>query len=397
MKVLLLGAFKSPEFMRRYGDPGDPGLGGSRKMTLLARSLVAGRHEVRVLSSKIGFRSQWAWQSIPPTVERFLEGEVGMHHASTFGLRPLGAAMMSFIMPLKILRTVRQWQPDAIFCYNADFPEAAGSVFSRKLFGVPYVLEVDDLPSIRRHALHPKAVLDSFGWSSVVRNARSLVLVNSQLLNHVTPRGRPCFLLPGIIENSLIRAADKRTPPFSGTGRSLLYAGGLSEGRGSDRLLAAIPNMPPGWRAVIAGSGPLAVSFQRLATEQPKRCEFLGLITPEALYHKLVEVDVVINTPEQLRDQAGVFPFKVFEYLACGAHIISTPLPKLAGFDLKWLERWSGVPEDLIELLESAPEDYGRFVLDRERTRDRVINQYSLTAVSRQLTGLLAATVGANR
>jgi glycosyltransferase involved in cell wall biosynthesis len=320
-----------------------------------------------------------------------------MHHASTFGLRPLGAAMMSLIMPSKILRNVHQWQPDVVFCYNADFPEAVGSVLSRKLFGLPYVLEIDDLPSIRRHALHPKAVLDSFGWSSVVRNAQSLVFVNSQLLTHITPRGRPCFLLPGIIENSLIGAADRRTPPFSGPGRSLLYAGGLSEGRGSDRLLAAIPNMPPGWKAVIAGSGPLAGSFQRLAKEQPKRCEFLGLIAPEALYHKLVEVDVVINTPEQLRDQAGVFPFKVFEYLACGAHIISTPLPKLAGFELDWLEQWSGAPRDLPKLLESAALDYGRFSIERQRSRDRVIDQYSLTAVSRQLTELLAETVRASR
>lgn len=93
----------------------------------------------------------------------------------------------------------------------------------------------------------------------------------------------------------------------------LLYAGGLSESRGSDCLLAAIPNMPQGWRAVSAGSGPLAGRCLRLAAGQPKRSEFLGLITPEVPHQRFVELDLVINGREQLRREEGVFPFKVLD------------------------------------------------------------------------------------
>ena len=385
----MLGAFKSPAFIRRYDDPRDPGFGGSRKMSLVARSLLQGGNEVRILSSKIGYRSSLSWQSILPTNESYPEGDVRILHASTLGLRPFGAAMMSLMMPLKIIQTVRAWRPHVIFCYNADFPEAVGSVLAWKWLQVPYVLEIDDLPSVRRHCLHPKAILDSFGWGPVVKHARSLIVVNSQLFPLVRPNKRRCVLLPGIVEDLLVEAARKRKRAFSGAERSILYAGGLSEGRGSDRLLAAIPKLPPGWKATIAGSGPLAESFQQLAQEQPRQCEFLGSVSAETLYRRLATSDVVVNTPEQLRDQAGVFPFKMFEYIVSNAHIITTPLPELAGIDLKWLKIWSGNPDDFTTLLHSAVDDYNESSAAREHCRQQIISKFSLSAVSQQLSGLL--------
>jgi hypothetical protein len=120
----MVGAYKSSEFIRRYNSPKDPGLGGSRKMVLIARSLMAGGHEVRILSSRIAYSSQWGWQLIPTTTERYSEGALSISHVPTVSKRPFGAALMSLMMPFKILQSINGWKPEVIFCYNADFPEA---------------------------------------------------------------------------------------------------------------------------------------------------------------------------------------------------------------------------------------------------------------------------------
>jgi glycosyltransferase involved in cell wall biosynthesis len=386
MKVLLLGAFKSSEFLRRYNHPKDPGLGGSRKMALVARSLMAGGHEVRLISSRIAYCNEWKWQSVPTTTEISPEGRLTVLHASTCSRRPLGAALMCMMMPLKILWNVYKWNPDVIFCYNADFPEAIGSVLARILRGVRFVLEVDDVPGVRYSVFHPKGILDKLGWRLATKYADSFVVVNSAIQARVRVDSRRCLLLPGIIEDSLIWMAKGRQPPFSSRIRTVLYAGALSVERGSGRLLTALSNLPSGWRAIIAGSGPLATRFQEFAEGYPDKCEYLGLISPEVLFKKLVETDVVVNTPELLRDQAGVFPFKIFEYLICGAHVISTPLPKLDGLDLDWLQRWSGEPDDLIRLLNSSIADFTRFAPERDRSRNQTIERYSLSSVSGKMT-----------
>jgi glycosyltransferase involved in cell wall biosynthesis len=397
MRILFLGAYKSPEFYARYGDPNDPALGGQRKMTLLLRALLKGGHEVKLVSSAVGWRQEWGWQTVPAHRQVLAEGTVDIEHAQTVRRKPWGGLLACLTAARKAGTLARRWKPDLVFAYNSLLPEACALFTVHRHRQIPFVLEVDDLPSVRGSLIHPKALLDRKVWRPLVRRAAGFVLVNTQLRQRVPTNGRPVMVLPGVIDQDLLALTLRRSRAFTNLRRTLLYAGGLSDDRGAGVLLAAIPMLPPTWRLAVAGGGPLVGEFRALADRDPDRCRYLGLLAPPDLYRELTMADAVINTPERLNDAAGVFPFKILEYLVCGAHVISPPLPELEGHDLKWFQRWSGVADGLPALLARAEDDYQAETVVREDAARWVEDNFSLESCGASLTRLLTLCCVASR
>ena len=95
------------------------------------------------------------------------------------------------------------------------------------------------------------------------------------------------------------------------------------------------------------------------------------MLESRELYGRLTEADAVVNTRERLKVSDGVFPFRIFEYLASGAHVISVPLPPVDGLDLGWIQRWDGAPATLPAILDNAAADFEREAAVRHRTTAR--------------------------
>jgi len=90
------------------------------------------------------------------------------------------------------------------------------------------------------------------------------------------------------------------------------------------------------------------------------------------------------------------FPFKIFEYLICGAHIIAAPLPELKDVDLRFAQGWDGELPSLLEKLKTAEDDFGRCRAERARTEAFVKRRFSVNGVS-EIYGALIERVTVSR
>ncbi|MBN8247014.1 MAG: glycosyltransferase family 4 protein [Verrucomicrobia bacterium] len=360
MKILVLAAFKPPGFVAKYGTPTDGYLGGQRKVGLLIRAMLRAGHHVDVISSAISCRNGWGIQRPGVCRYRTPDGEARVFHPPTWLRKPFGGLAMAAQVTRAALALAPRLKPDVVFAYNSLLPEACGVLALQRVHGLPYVLEVDDLPGVRHSPRSARSLLNRLPWSAVLSGASAFIAVNGPIADRLPHDGRPVHVLPGVLEDELVHGSQARRAPFSRPTVRALYAGNLSEDRGADVLLRAIPDLPPGVQLRVAGAGVLAPAFECAARLAPDRCAFLGLLSGKQVSAELLSSDVAINTPERLTDQDGVFPFKILEYLASGALMISPRLPSIPGRDLRWCSDWDGSAAGLVDALRTARGSYGR-------------------------------------
>jgi glycosyltransferase involved in cell wall biosynthesis len=393
MRIVFVGPFRSTAFNQRYGHPSDPSLGGQRKMNFVLRALLVRGHDVVVVSSALAYQAKSGFQLVPDSYETFPEGVVRIFHPPTVKTRPWGGLLMCLLCPIIALRELWRTRPSLIISYNGLAAECLSGLLSTLSRGTPYIIEVEDLPGVRFKWFHPKSLLDRLLWPIGYRLAAGFTAVNSEILALAEALEKPAILLPGVIEDHLMQQVRNRATPFSGSERRLLYSGGLTKDRGAGVLLEALPQLPKGWKLVVTGTGHLASAFENESMKSPEKCEYLGHLPVDQFYATMCKCDVVVNTPERLSRNSGVFPFKMFEYIASGAHVISVKLPKINGLDLSWCEIWDGTSEHMILLLNDAGEEFARAQNERCIARDFVVSRFRLEAVAGQMDRLLRAIV----
>ena len=258
--------------------------------------------------------------------------------------------------------------------------------------GAPIILQLEDLPlSRRREYGNLKPWLDQRCWPHMLRAASAFTAVNQSILS-MLPAAKPKRLLPGIIDDGLMRASELRSPPFSSATRSLGYFGALSEEKGVGVLLEVANSLPDAWRLRVAGSGPLKSEFEALARAKPDRVEFLGNLSGEALYEALCSCDATAVPLERITGSgAGVFPFKVLEYLVARTHIISTSLPSIGEVDLGFIGRWDGSATGLVSALQRAEVAYRDEQSLREAAANVARARFSVAGASALFSELLHA------
>ena len=85
----------------------------------------------------------------------------------------------------------------------------------------------------------------------------------------------------------------------------------------------------------------------------------------------------------------SVFPFKVFEYLTAGTHVIAPPIGSLEPLGLGFIQRWDGLCGSLPALLEGAQADYRDEHGQRSAAVEKLIDNYSLAGLQQGLASLL--------
>jgi len=105
----------------------------------------------------------------------------------------------------------------------------------------------------------------------------------------------------------------------------IMYAGGLSQLKGIDRLLQAFALLEGDhFRLRVTGVGPLADVVARAAAAD-SRIQYFGFTGDDELRSLYRDADVLVN-PHSIRHASAryLFPSKLIEYLATGTPVIST-------------------------------------------------------------------------
>ena len=152
--------------------------------------------------------------------------------------------------------------------------------------------------------------------------------------------------------------------------------------------IAAIPR----WELHITGLGAMTEELRKMAARDPS-IMFHGMISREELVRLLCSARICVNPHVVSQTPGNVFAFKIVEYLAAGAHVVTTPMgtlePKLES-GITYMNDNS--PATIAATLQRVIRNR-----DYERTAaEAAMQSYGPEAVSRSLDKLLNKVMMAN-
>jgi glycosyltransferase involved in cell wall biosynthesis len=110
------------------------------------------------------------------------------------------------------------------------------------------------------------------------------------------------------------------------------FVGAIQEHKVDTQFVVDMAHLRPDWDFVLVG--PVGLGLQQSGLHEvrwPANVHFPGVVAHDELPNVLHAFDVGL-IPYRINDYTrSVFPMKVFEYLAAGLGVVSTPLPSIVG------------------------------------------------------------------
>lgn len=291
-------------------------------------------------------------------------------------------AVDGFFAPL------RRTNPALVWIYNSYAMEGALAQRFASI-GVPFVLELEDLPRARRRGWNPKPLWDQRYLDALLPAAALVTFVNQGLLDRYADCCKGTFLLPSVLHDTL--AAPSRPKRFVSSPYRVGYFGGLVREKGAQVMLDALAGLPAVWQMVVTGAGELGPAFQSAAQAAPDRLEFHGAVSRQALIALMQSCDVIVNPHHSIKAMHdGVFPFKVCEAIASGALLLTTPLPSIGESFGRGAISFDGSAKGLQNALADAYRHDQEYAAEIDQLRARMVDAYSELAVARRLAAALA-------
>ena len=206
--------------------------------------------------------------------------------------------------------------------------------------------------------------------------------VSPHLLAQV-PLGLPTELLRGVVGDDILQTNEQRAQPRKNW---VVFSGTHIESNGIGELIAAwkIASLS-GWELHITGVGGITETLKKMA-EDSASIVFHGMVSREELVRLLSAAKIGVNPQAPSRTPGNVFAFKLIEYLAAGAHVVTTPMgtlePELErGITYMTDNRPATIAAMLRQVIQSR---------SHERTAAHAaVQRYGAAAVSRAVNSLI--------
>lgn len=223
-----------------------------------------------------------------------------------------------------------------IFVHGLHSPYLVFGLLAR-LFGKRLIVVLTDPPGVilATDKLFSRLMkrIDAWLIGRILQRVDAVFALAPELVRQLAP-GRPALVFPGILEAALdvstirISSAEiaERTEPFT-----IVYAGGLTQAYGVDRLIDAVLGFDPvvDVRLKLFGRGDQKERICRLAADNSRIVDG-GFLDASALLPELLSADILINPrPTSERFSAMSFPSKLIEYLATGRPVLTTRIPSI--------------------------------------------------------------------
>lgn len=323
MRIAYLTPYQGPALKARRPITLNRSLAGTQKMEVIARLLQAAGHQVEIFSQ--GEVVETALKFYPGFADPApFHPEIPVVYGSALPVRYLNGFWQGLQLR-RLFRARHRVAPfDAVLIYNLKVAQVKCARFAREKPGLPVLLEYED-----------DAFLDVDGQpdrslrAGYVREARAVLasvaggMACSPHLLSQLPGRVPKLLVRGVVGEEILRAASK----FAGEKADwVLFSGTHYRTKGIGPLIRGWRQAGlAGWELHITGEGEETGALKRLAQGRADII-FHGTVSTAELAELMTRAKIGINPHDLSRNPGNVFAFKIVEYLAAGAHVISTPM-----------------------------------------------------------------------
>lgn len=324
MRIAYIAPYQGRDLIKRRRILRNLALAGNVKIELISELLRRHRHDVEVLSQ--GEVVDNRLELCPAFAEDpGFHREIPVRYASALPIKFLNGRW-SANRTLNLFKQRHRQSPfDLVIIYNLKHPQVTCAEYAITQLSLPVVFEYEDDAFVNltgeaetgfRSNLHLRSA------KRVIDTASGCIGVSPHLLSKV-PDAIPKMLLRGVVDDDILRAGEQ---PLAAREKWVVYSGTHYRGKGLEQLVAAWNTIDPeGWELHIAGRGELTAQLEKMAAKS-KTIVFHGLLDRAANARLLASASIGINPHDVSTTPGNVFAFKIIEYLAAGAHCITTPM-----------------------------------------------------------------------
>lgn len=326
MRIAYVANYQGPALVEQRPIVRNLSMSNRVKMELVATLLHRESHDVTVVSQ--GEVVDHRLTLYPRLTEpvRFHE-QISVEYASCLPVKRLNGAWSS-LNTVRLLRSLHRRNPfDLVIVFNLKWPQIAAAQWAMRTLRIPVVLQYEDdaFRSVHDERESPLAGAYTAACRRILQTVSGCIAVSPYLASQL-PDATPRMLLRGVVAPDLVEAESLTRGQKQ---NRVVFAGTHIESNGVAELIEGWKRLaPPGWELHITGNGQLTPALQASAAGVPS-IVFHGLVSREELVQVLSSAKICIN-PHKVADRPGVvFAFKLIEYLAVGAHVITTPMGDL--------------------------------------------------------------------
>lgn len=376
MNIAYVAGYQSEFLIEKRNLKRNRALAASKKIGMIAEALAVKNHKVQIFSTGPVRENSLIFY---PKFTQLIKNTIKVHFASALDM-PFFSIIWSIFSLLFVFREeCRKEKFNAIIIYNVGLPEITCAYYALLRYKTPIVLEYEDSAVVNRMG---KKSIKTFIWMNyakkLLNNLSACIAPSPYLLESINCQYK--LLVRGIFENNVFTKAKENKK------KQIVFAGTLSKSKGILELLDAwsLVNIPD-WTLHIAGTGPLK-EIVALKVSSMNNAVYHGFIAEEDLVSLLTTSAICINPHKVSENPGNVFAFKIIEYIAAGAHIITTPM----GAVEKEIENYITYIESYS--VTSIAETIEMVINKKMYTKinpEYVYNQYSLEAVASRLNEML--------
>ena len=326
MRIAYITPYQGASLKERRPIKLNRSLAGSSKMEVIAQLLHGKGHAVEVFSQ--GEVVELGPKFYPKFIEpKPFHPEIPVVYSSALPVRFINGYWQGTHL-LSLFKARHRVAPfDIVIIYNLKVPQVMCAEYAMNRLGLPVVLEYEDDMFLdiegRPNADMRPAYLERM--RQILPLFSGGLACSPNLLAQL-PANRPQLLVRGVVAGDILRASGK---PEASKKNWVLFSGTHYRTKGVAPLIEAWPQTQlPGWELHITGEGEETERLKTLANGNPKII-FHGTVSMAELA-ELMSVAKICMNPHELSQRPGnVFAFKIVEYLAAGAHVISTPMGQL--------------------------------------------------------------------
>lgn len=327
MRIAYVAPYHGPALLRRRPIVRNRSMASATKIELIAGLLRASGHEVEIISQ--GAVIELALTFYPSFAEpELFHPEIPIYYGSVLPIRRLNG-LWSNARTLHLFKARHRVAPyDLVIIYNLQGPQLACANHAVRHLGLPVILEYEDdrFVNVQGQAVNGLALRrEMHVCRELFRQVAGCIAVSPHLLSQLSP-GIPTLLLRGVVGADLVKAGVESS---AGRKNLVLFSGTHIASNGVAQLIEGWREVGlPDWELHITGYGQLTDRLREMAADV-RGIVFHGLVSRSELVDLMSSAKICVN-PHQVSNTPGnVFAFKLVEYLAAGAHVVTTPMGAL--------------------------------------------------------------------